>query len=236
MSGTPTQQLITSIQTRLGGSANALTSDQFLDFVNEAKDEFWSVLVTCANDYFVQNTTTTVSQSNTFAALNTTTREYTLPSDYLCARFIEVLSPSGYENTRFVFRDLSHPEFQAQRRDSTASGNSSGALRDVYYYTIVGKNTFMLAAYPEVAFTLKIWYVRAIADLVLAGTFDETVLPFPKKIVDYAVSRIRFVKDPGEWAAWKQAWKDDVVTLLEAATPRSSTDAQFAAEFCDGGF
>lgn len=234
MAGIPTQQLITSIQTRLGGSANAITPDQLLDFVNEAKDEFWEVLASCESDYFGQNTTTTPGQTNTFLALTTTNRIYALPADCLHPRFIEVVAPNGYEFVRFVYRPISHPEFQEQRRVGTANGAGAGTNNSplaIYYYTIWGKNNFLLAAFPEVAFTLTIWYIRAIADLVLSGNFDETVLPFPKKIVDYAVSRIRLIKDVNEWVAWKEAWKEDVITLIEAATPRSSTDPIFASDF-----
>jgi hypothetical protein len=230
MAGTPTQQIIKSIQTRLSGAANAYTVDQLLDYVNEGKDEFWKILVASDGDYFLQSTTTTVAQSNTFIALNTTTREYTLPSDYLKARFIECLT-AGYEDVEFVYRNISHPDFQQQRRDATANG--SGITRSKYFYSIAGKNTFMLAAYPETTFTLKIWYARAIPDLLIGGSFDETALPFPKSIVDYAVSKIQLSRDPSQWGIWKDVWRQDVVTLVEAATPRSSTDPQFVQGFCE---
>jgi hypothetical protein len=226
------QSLIGEMDTRLAGLANAFTNQQKLSFLNEGKDEFWSALVTLSDDYFMQATSTTALQSNTFAALATSTREYALPGDCLAPRFIECTT-AGYENTRFVYRKITHPDFQNQRRTATSVGSSSGSQFNTYYYTIVGKGTLVLAAYPEVAFTLKIWYVRALPDFTLSDSINETVMPFSRKIVDYAIMKVQLVKDPTAFIAWKDEWRSGIILMLEAASPKDSTGPVFVMDYDD---
>lgn len=226
--------IVGAVNSRLAGLANAFTADQIQSFVNEGKDELWKALANNSDDYFLQSTTTTASQSNTFAALNTTTREYTLPIDCLRPRFIEVLAPSGYEKVEFLWRKIHHPDFADQRRQATADGptpsNSFISIPQVYYYTIVGKNTFMLARYPEVAFNLKVWYVRSLPDLAQGSSLDETVAPFKNDIVNFAVKRCQTLKDPASFALWLGEWRSSIVGTVQAAGPRSDSNAIFVAE------
>jgi hypothetical protein len=228
-------KFISETQTRLAGLANAFTNQQLISFINEGKDAFWTALVTSADDYFIQQTTGTTGQVNTFLPLSTTVREYTLPSDCLAPRFIEVTS-SGFEDVRFVYRKITHPDFQQQRRDATANGPATGSNFSIYYYTIVGKETFMLAAYPEQALTLSIWYVRSLPDLVnLGDSIDETVLPFPRVICDYVVRKIELIKDPATFAAWKDEWRTNLMLMIEGASPRDETNGVFVSDFDDTG-
>jgi hypothetical protein len=191
----PYAQILSDVQSRLGGRANAFTPSQYNSAINEGVAEVWKALVATTDDFFLQSTTTTASLTNTFAALNTTTREYTLPGDCLRPRLIEVTAPSGYERMQFLYRKINHPEFIEQRNDATANGPGStsaftSAFLPAYFYTITGKNTLMLAKYPEVAFTLKVWYVRALPLLQSGGSIDETVAPFTNDITTFAVKRL----------------------------------------------
>ena len=232
------QRYLTDVQTRLAGLANAFTQQQLISFINEGKDELWEAFITSADDYFVQSTTTTAGQTNTLATLSTTTREYTLPSDCLAPRFIECVTP-GFEYIRFVYRKITHPDFQEQRRSATQSGSDASSLTfQTYYYTIVGKNTIMFAAFPETAFTIKVWYVRALPDLVnLGDALDEMVQPLARRITDYVVKQIQLIKDPNAWVAWKEDWKDKIALTVEAASPRDETTPTFSIEYDDlGGF
>jgi len=228
-------QILSDVQARMGGRANASTPSQYTSAINEGLAEVWKALVATADDFFLQSTTTTASQTNTFAALNTTTREYTLPGDCLRPRFIEVLAPTGYERVQFLYRKIHHPEFITQRNNSTAIGPSSSTsaideFTSVYYFTITGKNTLVLARYPEVAFTLKIWYVRALPMLQSGGTIDETVAPFANDIVTFAVKRLQSINDPTAFAMWAEAWRNGIIATVQAAGPRSDTNPCYAAE------
>lgn len=229
-------QILSDVQARLGGRANAFTPSQYTSAINEGMAELWKALVATTDDYFLQSTTTTASQTNTFAALNTTTREYTLPGDCLRPRFIEVTAPTGYERVQFLYRKIGHPEFTTQRNASTAAGPSSSTtaldeFSSLYYYTVGGKNTLILAKYPEQAFTLKIWYVRALPLLAPGGTIDETVAPFTNEITTFATKRLQSIGgDAGKFAVWMEAWKSGITGTVEAAGPRSETNPIYAAE------
>lgn len=230
-------QLISDVNDRLAGLANAFTATQLKGFINEGKDELWKALVGNTDDYFLQSTTTTAAQSNTFAALSTSVREYTLPADCLRPRFIEVLSPAGYESVQFLYRKIHHPDFADQRRASTASGSTGSSssfsfLGDVYFYTITGKNTLMLARYPSVALVLKVWYVRALPDLDSGSNLDETVAPFRSDITNFAVKRAQSIKagDGAGFALWQGEWVKGIIATVSAAGPRSETNILTAAE------
>lgn len=229
-------QILADVQARMAGRANAFTPSQYQSAINEGLAELWKALVATTDDFFLQFTTTTAGQTNTFAALSTTVREYTLPGDCLRPRFIEVLAPAGYERVQFLYRKIHHPEFITQRNNSTAVGPSSSTaaideFTSVYYYTIAGKNTLVLARYPEQPFTLKVWYVRALPILVSGGTLDETVAPFANEITTFATKRLQSIGgDPGAFAVWSEAWRGGIVGTVQAAGPRSETNAQYAAE------
>lgn len=227
--------LLSDVLARLAGQGNKYTPDQLKSFINEGKDEVWKALVEASEDYFLQFTVTTPSQSNTFAALNVATREYALPGDCLRPRLIEVLTP-GYERTRFTYRKIHNPDFISQRNQSTAAGSSGSQSvfmtpPEEYFYTIGGKNTFILARYPEVAFTLKVWYVRALADLTDGSSLDETVAPFKADITNFAVKRATAVgKDAAGFAVWSESWRSSIINTVQAAGPRSETNAIYVTD------
>lgn len=219
-------ELLSQVLARVSGKGNAFTTDQYRSFINEGKDELWKALVATTDDYFLQSTVTTPSNAvNLFAPLSLTVREYVLPGDCLKPRFIEVLGPAGYEMTQFIYRKIHHPDFQDQRNLSTQNGPQGASdaflTADAYYYTIVGKNTLMLARYPEVAFTLKVWYVRALPDMDVGSSIDETVVPFKSDIVNFAVKRCELVADADGFAGWLESWKASIVETVQAAGPRS---------------
>ncbi len=237
MPGIQYSDLLSSVTLRLAGRANAYTTDQLLSAINEGKDELWKALVQTTDDYFLQQTTTTAAQTNTFAPLSTILREYTLPLDCLRPRFIEVTAPAGFERVRFEYRKINHPDFIEQRNQATAQGPGGGSVNtfftatQIYFYTISGKNQFMLARYPEQAFTLRVWYVRALADGGQNSVLDETVLPFKSDIINFAVKRLSAVgKDAAAFALWSEAWRNGIIGTVQAAGPRSDTNPIYSAE------
>ena len=229
------QTLIALALTNLGGLANAVTSTQLLSFLNEGKDEVWALLKELKEGFFIQaSQTTDNTKTNYFPALLTNKREYTLPNDLRDIQFIEVTAPSGYERIKFTRRSMMHPEFRNSRTSSTAFASQGNTVPltglDEYFYDVVGKNTFILAQYPEVAFTLIIWYLRVLPEITPNGTVDEIIYPFSKKIADFAVMKVMLLKDAAAWTAWKSQWRDDVVTLIQGAD-RYSVDPVYVADF-----
>lgn len=229
-------QILTNVQSRLAGRANAFTPAQYNSAINEGIAELWKALVATSDDYFLQSTTTTPSQTNTFAQMSISTREYTLPADCLRPRFIEVTSPIGYERVQFLYRKISHPDFTTQRNEATAIGPSQGFptitdFQSVYYYTIGGKNTLILARFPEVAFVAKIWYIRALPLLVEGGSIDETVAPLSNEITTFATKRLQSLTDDAEgFAVWSEAWRAGIIGTVQAAGPRSDSNPIFVAD------
>ena len=232
------QALLNLAQTNLGGLSNAVTNDQLLSFINEGKDELWSILKQANENLFVVSSQAT--QSNNpyyFPALSLTVREYTLPFDVRDILFIEVTGPSGYERVKFTRKAMTHPDFRDARTGATAFNAQGGSspLTGVgeYFYDVVGKSTIVLAQYPEVAFTLIIWFIRTLPDITLGsttGTIDEILFPFHKKIVDYAVMKIMLREEQDNFAAWKSQWRDDVIGTVQGVG-RKSADPIFTADF-----
>lgn len=130
----------------------------------EAAVEVWKDLETVPDaDYF--NTSSTL-------ALTSNTREYNLPANFSQLKYIE--PPSTHTYLRFVHRDLSHPEFQQQRRWATSvSGQSytGGEIAfDVYREGATSK--LMLDVYPP-AITVTIWYVKIFTDVTSLSAVME---------------------------------------------------------------
>jgi len=223
------QSLHDDLIIRLGGYQNAFDANSLLSFINEGHAEVWAILKTLDDDYFVEDSQATTSTDDDYlAALTTATREYNLPANVRDIRLIEVTLPAGYEEIRFEYRKMSDPEFIAARKFAAAQGAGTGTQDGVYFYTIVGKRTLMLAQYPEAAFTLKIWYVRSLDDIDFVTEVSEILHPYSKKIVTFALERaLKTLQDEALSREWLDAWRSDVTTLVMAATPRDTSGPRF---------
>lgn len=225
------QDLIDLTKARLGGYQNSLDTEVLMSHINEGKDEVWGLLKSLDDQYFVvQSQATTSTADYYFSSLSTALREYTLPSDFREVKLIEVTT-SGYTDVRFVYRDAHHPDFAEARRaanyDNTPSNSSC-----VYYYTIYGKSTFALANYPEAAITLRLWYVRALADYEAADTVDEILLSFAKKIAEYAAMKVMLLQqDQPQFEEWQKVWRQDILSIATSANNRNQSDIETAVEF-----
>lgn len=223
--------LIKLTQDELMGYSNALTNQQLLEHLNSAKNAMWKILKTAQVDYFgTSSQSTTSTADNYFAALNTAARQYTLPPDFREMRFIEVTAPIGYEQTRFIYRKISHVDFQTARRNATEDKSQQPAL--LYFYTIIGKDQFVLAQFPEVAFQLVLWYIRSIPDFVLGDQVDEVLAPYSDEMAVFAAKRIMLMEqDQVQWDAWAKEWKEGIIQDMEASAPRQSSDVECAMEY-----
>jgi hypothetical protein len=226
--------LISELDTRLGGLANAFETDEKFDFINSGIGAVWAVLKSLGQDYFVDDTqATTSTDDDYFAALNTTTREYSLPTKVREIRLIECTT-SGYEHLKFEQRGMSDPDFVTARNYGTAQGAGSGTpLTRIYYYAVLGRRTIMFAQYPEVALTIKIWAVAALDDIDEAtDELTEIMHPFWRGIVDYAAKLANLsVQNLAMDYAWRQQWQETVKQVVMSAAPRASTNAVFIQDF-----
>jgi hypothetical protein len=238
MAGIIGSDLLALVNTNLAGYQGAVSTDDVFAHINEGKDEVWMLLKELKEDYFMQSTTSdnTGTPINYFGPMVLGTREYTLPSDLREIRFIEVLT-TGYELIKFEHCSVSHPDFYAARRAATQqqtqspSSASAGGLQ-LYYYSIVGKDIFMMAQYPEAPFQAKLWYIRSLPDIDYESTLDEILSPFSKKIAEYAAQKIILsLQDAGMFAMWKQQWKESVMAMMSDAGERNSADPHFVTDF-----
>src|SRR6266853_954446 len=90
------QYLINMTNDLLGGYQNGIDSRALLTYLNNAKDEIWSVTKELHDEYiqvFSQSTTSTAV--NFFPQLSITQRNYTLPEDLRSIEFVEVTNPTS---------------------------------------------------------------------------------------------------------------------------------------------
>lgn len=165
--------LLKTVTDRLLGYANVMSATAYLDFLNEAKDEVWTALKTMNQDYFgetSQNIDPTAD--NYFPSLVSTTRNYTLPKDFSAIRFIEPVSP-GFEQIVFKFCNLESPEFQSARRSANVDKTLSPSVE--YWYTIFGKDQFIMAIWPEQTMAVTLYYIRRLHDIIAFNVGTATV-------------------------------------------------------------
>ncbi|HEY6766646.1 MAG TPA: hypothetical protein VI386_17945 [Candidatus Sulfotelmatobacter sp.] len=226
------QYLIDATNDLLGGYQNGVDSRAMMTFLNEAKDEIFSVTKELHEEYFqVFSQATDSTLDYYFGPLNSTTREYTLPADLRSIEFIECVTPT-YEKLRFTYAKLNSPAFRDARIEANAMQGPDTSNCEEYVYSIAGKDQFVLASYPPTTLTLILWYTRALPDFEMSDVVDEILFPFSKKIAEYAAQRAMLsLQDPGMFAAWKATWRDSLINLVQAEGTRNDADATFVQDF-----
>lgn len=225
------QDLINMANARLAGYQNGVDSEALLSYLNEGKDEIWAILKNLNEEYFVVGTQSSDNTaSNFFGTIDPATRQYTLPEDLREIKFIEVTTP-GYTEMEFIYKDITDSDFRNARR-AASTQNDAGNRSCEIYYTMLGKDQFVMAQFVPAAMDLLIWYVRAIGDFEADQQVDEVVYPFTKKISDYAVKKaLLSLQSPELFAAWVSEWKQDVITVQNSAAGRNQSDPVFTEDF-----
>jgi hypothetical protein len=239
------QELFDMASFRLAGYSNFPQPAMLMSFLNEAKDEVWSILKNLNADYYIQQTQfTDNTQTNYFGAMSTTVRQYTLPQDFREMHLFVVLDPA-YAQVKFIYKHLQDRDFREAYMGANAAENATSSTPGVntgdnsatpmieYLYTIIGHDQLLLAQYPEYAFQFpQIFYVRNMPDFDIDTYLDETVLPFSKKIADYAVMRVLLsAQDQEQFEEWRKVWKDDILMIASSAGPRNQADAEYVDDF-----
>jgi hypothetical protein len=234
--GVPTvtgQTLVDMANDLLGGYSNSVDSRALLTYLNMGKDVIWEVTKELHEEYFqVFSQSTNASADFYFPALNTTTRNYTLPADLRSIEFIECTT-AGFEGTTFTYAKLNSPQFRDERKASNeANGPDVNNNVRTYVYSIAGKNQFVMAAYPAAALTVVLWYTRALPDFETSDTVDEILFPFSKKLAEYAAQKAMLAaQDAGQFAAWERTWRDSLINLVQSEGTRNDADPQFVQDF-----
>lgn len=222
--------LINLTQDKLSGYQNTVDSRQLLSFINEGKDAIWEVLKANNDDFFTTFSQATVPDTdNYFAPLQTGVREYDLPDDFREIRFIECTT-SGYEMTKWEYRKPSDPAFREARKGATAGGVVPSGNGLTCLYTFVG-DQLVLADYLPTSLTVILWYTAGLADLEYGDILPPILFPFSKAIASFACKAVMLNEDEGKFAAWKQEWKDNVISTSQNSAPRDQSDPIFVQDF-----
>lgn len=225
------QDLVELAKARLLGYQNAIDDDVLLSYLNEGKDEVWAALKNLDTQYFVQMSQNTDStQTNYFQPVNTSARQYMLPEDLKEIVHIFCLD-SGFENQVFTYKKLVDRDWIDAYRDASSLPDSAPSIE--YFYTIFGKDQILFAQFFQAGITnLQLQYVRGIVDFTIDDPVDEIVLPYTKKIADFAVKKATLgLKDVEAFNAWRTEWKDDLITIQSSAGPRNQADPEFVQDF-----
>lgn len=140
----------------IGGAGQNWTNTGLLEYLNKAKDRCWSIVRKAREDYFE-------TTGDTGITLNSTTKEYTLPSGFRQLVGIKI-TQSGYESLKLRRVEQSQEEFK--RRDALPSGNESDDL----IYDIIGVNTIKFADFPPTTLTTSVDYIGTVADFTLSAS------------------------------------------------------------------
>lgn len=231
------QDLITLTKANLLGYGNVANTAKLMGYINEGKDEIWSIIKNLVDDYFLTRTQSKErDQLNFFPKLIATARDYALPTDFREMRFIECTTP-GFEDLTFRMLKIDDPDWRALRRGAnsqrTADGSNVGPMpRPNYHYIVTGKNTLTFAEYLEQELDVTIWYIRGLVDLEPDTPVPDIVMPYSRKIADYAAKKaILGTADAKQWDAWSKQWRDDITMIAQGASPRNQADPEFVQDF-----
>jgi len=235
------QFLIDLTNDNLAGYANSVSDRQLLSHLNEAKDEVWTLLKSLQDEDFLQTSQNTDStQLNYFpkdingnplanGALSTTLRDYTLPADFREIKFIEV-TLKGYEQTVFVFKEVNSEDWKTARRSANVDPTLTPTIE--YFYTIRNKKIFSLAQFPEVPFTLTLWYTQSLPDFEAGDVISSILDPYNKKMATYAAKKSMIgTQDPSQFALWTSQWKEDIISITTGSAPTNQSDAKYVEDF-----
>jgi hypothetical protein len=232
------QYLIDLTNDLLAGYSNGVDSRALLSYLNMGKDALWETIKELHDEYFqVFSQNTNANAPYYFPALNTTTRDYTLPEDLRSIEFIECPTLQiGGTSATFTYAKLNSPTFREARRTSNELGgpdpNSTGQH---YIYSIAGHDQFVLASYPSQPYPIVLWYTAAIPDFEPGDTISDFVFPFVKKIAEYAAKKAMLgMQDAGQFAMWEREWRNSLTNTLQASAERNDADPIFAEDFMGG--
>lgn len=197
---------------------------ELVAYANLAKDSLISTIRQAREDYFLSTTTSTVA---TTTSPNAST--VTLPADFLELKDLMIIT-SGYEDIEFIARDRVAAQWHRALIDGGSLGNGTGMV----FYDIVGNSTLELAPGFDVELSLKIDYIKDVADMYLP-TDTPTDIPtslhnyIPTEIVCHALRTIGHPK----LSFWEAEKKDQLKGVAITVQPRTIRDIKRVTGFME---
>jgi hypothetical protein len=189
---------------------------------NEGKNELVKIIRQAREDFFLSSTTSTIT-----VATPPNPSEITLPDDFMELKEIMVTS-SGFEDLAFVYKDFADPEF----RQALIDGGSFSSGQGSFYYDIVAEKTLRMAPGTDLALSVKIQYIPAIADMELPTDYPAGL---PTEHSDFIVTwmiceGMRSVQDDrlGSYEAKLGYQRDSVIASVNQ---RQVREPQFVKGF-----
>lgn len=228
-------ELRTSVRDYLDESSSSFWTDAQLGrFITRAKDRVWNEVRKLNDDYFMVTRTaadgalTILGESFTASTLAVSVggTSITLPPDFAEMKLI-LVTTTGYEDVRFEYRDLTHPDMRAAME---VVGNQTPG---VFYFDIIAERTLRYAPKSSVALDLSITYVQRFADL--SADDDEMTMPYPfyLAVEEYATSTAMLMdRDPN--AATHEARAKQIILDAFGADARQKQDTETAIGYLEG--
>ena len=212
-------------------TASFWSNAQLTRYINRAKDRVWNRVKALNDDYFIVTRSSTDGSltilGETYAASSfqiiASTRDYTLPPDFSEIKLVEVIT-ANYEDVRFVYRDLSHPEMRALLEITDNQTPSS------FVFDILGERTMRIAPMSNTTLDLRLTYVQAFADL--SSDTDTLTMPHPLYLAveHYATSfALRQDRSPDAESYEKSA--DKIIAEMFGAHHRQTQDVETATGY-----
>lgn len=207
-------------------SASFFSNAQLNRFINRAMHRVWTEGRKLKDDFFAVTRSSTDGSltilGETYVAssfqIAASTRDYTLPHDFVEMRLIECIT-SGYEWVRFVSMDIAHPDMRtlleiADNQDPSA-----------FAFDIIGERTMRIAPMSATTLDLRITYIQSLADL--SDDADDCQLPHPlyMAVEEYATATA-MAMDRNPDAAAHEARGRQIVTDFFGAHARQTQDVE----------
>lgn len=203
-----------------------------LPLLNAGQRKLWQVLTSRhpMNNWFVVfSQSTTPANSDYFAPLATTTREYALPPNFHHLRLAECLT-SGYEHLKFTKTFLDSADFKVARELTGSNPFNGEAL-----YDIIGASpgSFMLAQYPPAALNVRLAYCRVATPFtVITNSLNDFPDSAPELIAQWCATKFLLGSDFDKWQGFERQWMNDIDSFVFGET-RDDTGPSIAEGFLE---
>lgn len=224
--------LRTATRDRLDEStATFWTNAQLNRYINRAKDRVWSRIRSLNEDYFMVRRTSLDGSvtilGETYATTSfqivATTVLYTLPPDFSEMKLI-VVTTDGYEDVRFEYKDLTHPEMRA------ALEITDDQTPATFFFDIVGERTMRIAPPSNTTLDIEINYVQALGEMTTDA--DTMTMPHPLYLAveSYAVA-LALEQDRNPDSKLVAADGDKIIAEVIGATHRQTQNPEHATAY-----
>ena len=225
----------TSVRDNLDESSASFWSNaQLLRYINRSKDRVWNRVKALNADYFnisrtsLDGALTILGESYTCTSFQIVagTTDYNLPPDFSEMKLVECIT-SGYEQIRFIYRDMNNPEFRSLRAivDNVTPS-------DYFLFDIFQDSAIRIAPKTDTTLDLRLTYVQIIADLVADS--DRLTMPWPLYLAVEAFATgmaLRQDRSP-DALNWMQEG-DKVIAEMFGAHHRQIQDVETAAGYLE---